>query len=76
MVRRWPSDGRCEERCRRFQRFSYESGQGAENAVAVRAFLEWSLTEAPQHQASELGFVLLEGEVLSNARAAIASIRG
>jgi phosphate transport system substrate-binding protein len=54
---------------------AYESGQGAEKAEAVRTFLEWSLTEAPQRQASELGFVPLEGEVLSKARAAIASIR-
>jgi phosphate transport system substrate-binding protein len=54
---------------------AYGSGQGAEKAEAVRAFLDWALTEAPQRQASELGFVPLQGEVLSKARAAIASIR-
>ncbi|MFM7360295.1 MAG: phosphate ABC transporter substrate-binding protein PstS [Cyanobium sp.] len=54
---------------------AYESGQGAGKAEAVRAFLTWALSEAPQRQASTLGFVPLQGEVLSKARAAIASIR-
>lgn len=54
---------------------AYGSGQGAEKAEAVRSFLEWSLQEGPQRQASELGFVPLQGEVLDKARAALNSIR-
>jgi phosphate transport system substrate-binding protein len=49
--------------------------RGGEKAAAVLAFLDLALTEAPQRQASELGFLPLQGEVLSKARAAIASIR-
>jgi phosphate transport system substrate-binding protein len=54
---------------------AYESGQGAEKAEAMRTFLGWALGEGPQQQATSLGFVPLEGEVLAKARAAVAKIR-
>jgi phosphate transport system substrate-binding protein len=53
---------------------AYERGNGAEKAEAIRTFLNWSLQQAPQKQASELGYVPLTGEVLSRARAAVARI--
>ncbi len=51
------------------------SGQGEEKAEAVRTFLDWSLQEAPQKQAAELGFVQLTGDVLKRARTEVAKIR-
>ena len=54
---------------------AYESGQGPAKAEAVRGFLTWSLGEGPQQQASTLGYVPLQGEVLAKARAAVARIR-
>lgn len=54
---------------------AYETGQGAAKAEAVRSFLTWSLGEGPQKQASSLGYVPLQGEVLAKARAAVAKIR-
>ena len=54
---------------------AYESGQGPAKAAAVRSFLNWGLGEDPQQQASALGYVPLQGEVLAKARAAVAKIR-
>ena len=54
---------------------AYESGQGAAKAEAVRSFLTWALEQGPQQQASSLGYVPLQGEVLAKARAAVAKIR-
>jgi phosphate transport system substrate-binding protein len=54
---------------------AYEKGQGAAKAEAVRSFLNWGLAEAAQRQATALGYVPLQGEVLSKARAAVARIR-
>ncbi len=54
---------------------AYESGQGAAKAEAVRGFLNWGLGDGPQKQASSLGYVPLQGQVLARARAAVARIR-
>ncbi|MCT0226104.1 phosphate ABC transporter substrate-binding protein PstS [Synechococcus sp. CS-1328] len=54
---------------------AYETGYGDKKAEAVRNFLDWSLGEAPQKQAAELGYVPLTGEVLTRARAEVAKIR-
>ncbi len=54
---------------------AYQSGQGAEKAEAMRSFLLWSLEEAPQQQAAELGFVPLSGDVLKRARQEVAKIK-
>jgi len=55
---------------------AYQSGQGADKAEAVRTFLLWSLEEAPQKQAAELGFVPITGEVLKRVREEVAKIQG
>ncbi|MFN5160767.1 MAG: phosphate ABC transporter substrate-binding protein PstS [Cyanobacteriota bacterium] len=53
---------------------AYEKGYGPEKAKAVRSFLEWSLGDGAQKQASSLGYVPLTGEVLSRARQAVTKI--
>ncbi|MCT0206764.1 phosphate ABC transporter substrate-binding protein PstS [Synechococcus sp. CS-1332] len=55
---------------------AYQSGQGAEKAEAMRTFLLWSLEEAPQQQAAELGFVPLSGDVLKRVKEEVAKIKG
>jgi len=55
---------------------AYQSGQGADKAEAVRTFLLWSLQEAPQKQAAELGFVPITGDVLKRVREEVAKIQG
>jgi phosphate transport system substrate-binding protein len=54
---------------------AYQSGQSEGKAEAVRTFLNWSLEEAPQKQAAELGFVPLTGDVLKRAREEVAKIK-
>jgi len=54
---------------------AYQSGQAEGKAEAVRTFLSWSLEEAPQKQAAELGFVPLTGDVLKRAREEVARIK-
>jgi phosphate transport system substrate-binding protein len=54
---------------------AYQSGQGAEKAEAMRTFLLWSLEEAPQQQAAELGFVPLSGDVLKRVKEEVAKIK-
>lgn len=46
-----------------------------QHGAGVGSYLTWALEEAPQKQASSLGYVPLQGEVLAKARAAIAKIR-
>lgn len=53
---------------------AHEHGNGEAKAKALRSFLEWSLAGKAQAQASQLGFVPLQGTVLSRARAAVARI--
>ena len=54
---------------------AYQSGQAEGKAEAVRTFLNWSLEDAPQKQAAELGFVPLTGDVLKRAREEVARIK-
>jgi phosphate transport system substrate-binding protein len=54
---------------------AYQSGQAEGKAEAVKTFLNWSLEEAPQKQAAELGFVPLTGDVMKRAREEVAKIK-
>jgi phosphate transport system substrate-binding protein len=53
---------------------THAKGHGSTKAAALRQFLDWALTEQPQQQASQLGYVPITGDVLKRARAAVATI--